>query len=244
MSWPPREKKQTGLFEFIFGSEAGFFLIVINVILYIFFRYTYNGQALLDVCVLYPANVFQERNFICLVTSGFIHANTSHLFWNMLGIFVFSRIVDKHLGAGKMLFIYFGSLVISMFLSIFLYTYVFHQNIAIIGASGAVMGLIAAAMLLDPFAVTYEMFVPLPVMVKGWIFFLADLKGLLNAERDQVSHLVHLIGFLSIAILVYFLSEEDKKSMFKGLLVNVFSFFALLVFSQTPLGQKLLTFGQ
>ena len=222
------EKAPAGLFGFILGSEAGFYLIVANVAAFGFFRYTAWGNSLLDYVVLYPENFFNAKNFLCLITSGFIHANTSHLFWNILGIYVFSRIVERRLGIAGTFIVYFGSLFISMLASIFVYTYVLQQNTIIIGASGAVMGLVAASMLLDPFAITFELMVPLPVIIKGWMFLFADLKGLLNAENDGISHLVHLFGFLSIGILVYFLSEEAKKTMSIGLVINILSFIAFL----------------
>ena len=173
--------------------------------------------------MLYPANLFDGK-YICLITSGFIHHDWSHLLLNMLGVFVFGRIVERHLGIGKTYLIYFGALFISMLFSIIVYVFVMHTNVAIIGASGAVMGLVAAAMLLDPFCITYEMIFPIPVMVKGWMFFYMDVKGLLSGQVGGVSHLAHLFGFLSIAFLVYFLSDEEQQKMRTGLLINIASF--------------------
>ena len=91
------------------------------------------------------------------------------------------------------------------------------------------MGLVGAAMLLDPFYVTYEMIFPFPVMIKGWIFLYADLKGFLSAFDDGISHVTHLFGFLSVAVLVYFLSKKDKKLMREGLIVNIISFIIFLL---------------
>ena len=226
--YPYLKEKQPGFLGFIFESEAGFFIIIANLAAYAFTHYTLLGRALLDYLVLYPANIFEAKNYLCLVTSGFIHRDASHLFWNMLGVFVFARIIERRMGAGKVLFIYFGALVISMLASIWVYTYVLAKNTAIIGASGAVMGLMATAMLLDPFCITYEMIIPLPVMLKGWMFLYADLQGLLSAEKDGVGHLVHLFGFFSVGALVYFLSKADKKAMFMGLVINIFSLIVFL----------------
>jgi len=111
-----------------------------------------------------------------------------------------------------------------MSFSILIYTYVLNKNIAIIGASGALMGLISTAMLLEPFAITYEMLLPIPVMIKGWIFLYWDIIGFLGGERDGTSHLGHLLGFLSIAVLAYFLGQKDKKVMRAGLVINIASF--------------------
>ena len=114
-------------------------------------------------------------------------------------------------------------------LFIIAYVLMMDKSVAIIGASGAVMGLISAAMLLAPFSVTYEMILPIPTMVKGWLFFLADIRGLLSENSDGVSHLAHVFGFLSIALLVYFLSTDDKRAVKIGMLINIFSIVTLLL---------------
>ena len=224
----PAKKREPGFFGFIFESEAGFFIIIANLLAFGFFHYSFQGRELAGSLILYPANLF-AGNYLCLITTGFIHYDWAHLGMNMLGVFVFARIVERYLGAGKTFFIYFGALGISMLFSTIVYTFILEENVAIIGASGALMGLIAAAMLLDPFCITYEMILPLPVMVKGWLFFYADLKGLLSSEPGGVSHLAHVFGFLSIVLLVYFLSSEDKRKMRTGLIINICSLGAVMV---------------
>jgi len=207
-------------------SRAAISLIFFNIFAFIFFL---NHREYLSPAILYPGALF-EGKLLPLITSGFIHQDLMHLGLNMLGIFIFGRVTEKYLGAGKTFFIYFGALVLSMLFSTLIYVFFLERSVAIIGASGAVMGLIAAAMLLDPFCVTYEIILPLPLMVKGWIFLYADIRGFLSGEKDNVSHLAHLCGFLSMALLVYFMSAKDKKMMRSGLLINIISFLAFLAF--------------
>ena len=211
--------------RFLSESRAALFLIGINSAVFGYLSTHAVGKDQLMAWVLYPGNLLEGR-YWCLVTSGFLHRDWTHLALNMLGVFVFGRVVERHLGVARTLMIYFGALVISMMFSTAVYAFVFSKSVAIIGASGAVMGLLGAAMLLEPFAVTWEMFLPLPVMVKGWLFLLADLKGFLGGERDGVSHLAHLTGFLSVAFLVYLLSRKDQKKMRAGLIINICSFIA------------------
>jgi len=132
------------------------------------------------------------------------------------------------MGTAKTLFIYFGALVISMLFSLVIYIALMHKNVAVIGASGAVMGLMSTAMLIAPFSITWEMLLPIPTMVKGWMFFYADLKGFLGGETDGTSHLAHLCGFLSVMIMVYFLSREDRTKLTAGLIVNIMSLAAVM----------------
>jgi len=231
----PRQKRQvrrsantSAQFLFFSDCRAAGVLILANIGLFIYFA---NSGTVPQHWILFPGNLL-EGNFWPLITSGFLHSDFMHLAMNMLGIFVFGRITERHLGPLKTFFIYFGSLTISMLCSTFIYAFFMHKSVAIIGASGAVMGLVAAAVLLDPFCVTYEMILPLPVMVKGWMFFYADIQGFLGGEKDGVSHLAHLCGFLSIGLLVYFLSSRDQRAMRAGFWINISSFFVFLFLYQ------------
>jgi len=215
------------LLSFFFGSWSANIIIFLNVAVFLYLDKFIVGDMLFRRIVLYPGNLIKGR-WWCLVTSGFLHSDWQHLALNMLGVFIFTKIIERHLGTIKTLFIYVGSLVLSMLFATGIYSLVLHKNVAIIGASGAVMGLISAAMLLDPFRITYEMILPIPTMIKGWLFFYADIKGFLGAEKDGISHLSHLCGFLSVAFLVYFLSKRDKKLMRTGLMINFLSFIAFL----------------
>jgi len=205
-----------------FHSGAAVFLIGLNLAVFVFTHYTQAGAAFFQRMIFYPGNLL-TGNLWPILVSGFFHSSWSHLGWNMLAVFVFGRIVQEGLGVRTTLFIYFGALILSMLFSLVIYVGVLHQNVAVIGASGAVMGLMSAAMLIAPFSITWEMVLPIPTMVKGWLFFAADLRGFLGGEQDGVSHLAHLCGFASVMILVYFLSSHERQKMTAGFLINLVS---------------------
>ncbi|OGX10149.1 MAG: hypothetical protein A2Y06_00020 [Omnitrophica WOR_2 bacterium GWA2_37_7] len=224
-----KDKKESfNLFQFLFGSLTVDIILALNTAVFYFMYYVPKGNENIQPFIMYPGNLINGKVW-CVITSGFIHGSLSHFLWNMFGVFIFGKIVEKKLGVRKTLFIYFGALTISMLFSTMVYVFLLHKNVAIIGASGAVMGLISGAMLLSPFTITYEMILPIPTMVKGWMFFYADIQGFLNQASDGVSHLAHIFGFLSIAVLVYFLSHKDKKAMKVGMLINIFSIIVLLL---------------
>ena len=175
-----KEKRRCfDFFEFLFGSAAANIILALNTAVFYFMYYTPKGTEYIQPFIMYPGNLLKGKAW-CVITSGFIHGSFSHFIWNMLGVFIFAKIVEKKLGVRKTLFIYFGALTISMLFSTAVYAFMLNKNVAIIGASGAVMGLISGAMLLSPFTVTYEMILPIPTMVKGWMFFYADIQGFLN----------------------------------------------------------------
>ncbi len=224
-----KTKQKPGIWRgFLSGSHVANLMIVLNVIAYYYSHTFLTTPEKISPFVLYPANLL-NGNYWCFLTAGFLHQDLSHLVLNMLGVFIFGRIVERKLGVIKTLFIYLGALSISMLFSTAVYVFFLQKNVAIIGASGALMGLISAAMLLDPFYVTYEMIVPIPVMIKGWMFLYIDVKGFLSGETDGISHVSHLCGFLSVAILVYFLSKKDKRQMQSGFFINVVSFILFAV---------------
>ncbi len=207
--------------DFVFESWSVIFIIFLNVSIYLVLRFIPISINHFYSLVASWDNI-TGGNVACLLTAGFIHRNLSHLFLNMAGIFIFGRVVERHFGFLKTLYIFFGAQVLSMLLAVFTYYYMFGVNMHIIGASGGLMGLIGCAMLVEPFYISYEMLLPLPVMLKGWMFIFADWKGFLGGEKDGISHLTHLFGFFSIAVLVYFLSRQDKKKMRQGLIINLF----------------------
>jgi len=199
-------------------------IIAANVAVFFYLRSGADAARLVPGLILSPHNLFVKGRVATILTSGFLHGDGGHLFFNCLGIFIFGSIVERKFGAAKTLFIYLGALVLSMSFSLIIYTFFLHKNVAIIGASGALMGLISCAMLADPFAVTYEVLLPIPVMIKGWMFFYADIRGFLGGESDGVSHLAHMLGFLSVAVIIYFMRGEDRRTLLKGLVINIISF--------------------
>jgi membrane associated rhomboid family serine protease len=211
------------LFLYVFQPWMTVLLIMINVGVYSYIKLKPISLESVSRFVLTPASLLNGK-FLTVITSGFLHGNLHHLFFNMVGLFVFGRAVELKFGPFKTLVIYLGALALSMFFAILIYVFILHKNMAIIGASGAVMGLLSCAMLINPFDISYEMILPIPVMIKGWIFISADFQGFLGGEPDGVSHLAHLLGFVSIALLFYFLNKEEQSLMTKGIIINLLSF--------------------
>ncbi len=95
------------------------------------------------------------------LTSGFLHVDVSHLFFNMFTLYFFADVVISWFGATKFLIIYFISLVAGNLLSIF-----FHKDepyYSAVGASGAVTGILYAAILLQPDMQLGFFFIPIPL---------------------------------------------------------------------------------
>jgi len=177
-----------------------------------------------------PSDILSFKVYT-LLTSGFLHASISHLLFNCLALFIFGRVVERKVGFSKTALVYFGALIISNLFSSLINLFVVGENTPGIGASGAIMGLVAAAMLLNPFYLTYEFIIPLPIMLVGWITLLADIAGIFRPANDNIGHLAHIGGFISITLLAFLLNIDDRKSLRTGLFVNIASFLAFLIIS-------------
>lgn len=211
--------------EYVTQAKFTFTIILINIV--IFFTSLFFPRNWIEVLAISPSNLLNGRIYT-LITSGFLHANLAHLMSNMIFIFIFGRILERKFGSNKTGLIYFGAMIISGFFSSVIY-FIMGKDILGIGASGALMGLVAAAILLDPFYITYVMLVPMPVMIIGWIAIYGDIIGILTPIETNIGHLAHLGGFLSISVLMYLFKKDERENFKKGFLINVISLFVAII---------------
>ncbi len=127
------------------------------------------------------------------VTSGFLHVDLSHLFFNMFTLYFFADVVVKGFGPEKFIGIYFVSLIAGSLLAIF-----FHKNepqYSAVGASGAVTGVLYAAILLQPDMQLGIMFIPIPVpaYVVGIGYLLYSIYGM-RSRLGNIGHTAHFGG--------------------------------------------------
>ncbi|SEA26512.1 Rhomboid family protein [Flavobacterium gillisiae] len=129
---------------------------------------------------------------IRLISSGFLHADISHLAFNMITLYFFAPVVIGHLGSLSFVIIYFGSLIFGSLLTI-----VFHKddyNYRAIGASGAVTGVLYSAILLQPDMMLGIFFIiPMPAYLFGILYLLYSIYGM-RAKNDNIGHTAHFGG--------------------------------------------------
>ncbi len=217
------------IIDYITQAKVTFSISVLLIVSFIVSLFL--PERTISLLVSYPDDLLSLRAYT-LVTTTLLHANTTHLLGNLLALNIFGRVVERKLGGKKTAAIYFFALIISSALSSSI-NILIGNNIPGIGASGAIMGLVSAAMLIDPFYITYEAIIPLPVMIIGYLTIIADINGLINPANDNIGRIAHIGGFISIIIMMWFFKIEDKKKFKKGLVINITAvllFGALLLF--------------
>lgn len=136
-----------------------------------------------------PAQAGEKIRFL---SSGFLHVDTTHLFVNMLTFYFFADVVIYHLGEIFFVLIYLGSLILGN-----LFSYYFHKDephYMAVGASGAVMGILYSAILLQPNMMLGLFFViPIPAYVFGIGYLLYSLYGM-KKRIGNIGHDAHFGG--------------------------------------------------
>jgi membrane associated rhomboid family serine protease len=151
-----------------------------------------------------------------MLTSGFLHVDISHLFFNMFTLYFFADVVIGGFGSIKFLIIYFVSLVGGSLLALF-----FHKDepyYSAVGASGAVTGILYAAILLEPEMQLGIMFIPipLPAYILGIGYLLYSIYGM-KSRLGNIGHTAHfggaVGGYLSTIIFMPSLLVTDTFMM-------------------------------
>jgi membrane associated rhomboid family serine protease len=180
-------------------------LIAINVVI------SFKGFNDLSFFRKYQFHVGSIRSGeqIRMISSGFLHVDLGHLAFNMLSLYLFAPYVYGILNNFSFVLIYFASLIFGSLL-----TMIFHKDdysYSAVGASGAVMGIIYSAILLDPSLDIYFFFIPIPI--PGYIFgigyLLYSIYGM-KAKSDNIGHTAHFGG----AIGGYLFTLMKKPSLF------------------------------
>lgn len=124
---------------------------------------------------------------IRMFSSGFLHADVTHLLFNMFTLYFFASYVIAPLGTFNFIIIYIASLVFGNLLSLYFNKDTYWYSA--IGASGAVTGVLYAAILLDPNMSLYLFFVPIPI--PGYIFGIGYLAYSIYGMKNKIGNIGH-----------------------------------------------------
>jgi membrane associated rhomboid family serine protease len=156
-----------------------------------------------------------------LVTHMFMHGDLNHLFFNMFGLFMFGPSIEARMGSQKFLSYYFltglGAMGLHMFVS-----YLELQagsvspgtiNVPMLGASGAIFGVLTAYGVLFPNNRIMLLIPPIPMKAKYMVILFAVLElflGLGPFRADGVAHFAHLGGALFGFLLILYWRRTGK----------------------------------
>ena len=154
----------------------------------------FERPPLLQRLILWPPAIDKHKQFDRLLTHGFIHADWSHLLFNMITLFFFGRVVERvmaqYIGPVGYLLFYLSAIVVAI-----LPTYMRHRHdprYSSLGASGGVSAVLFASIMLDPW-----MWIMVPLPVPAFLYAIGYVAYSFWKDRQgggNVNHSAHLSG--------------------------------------------------
>ena len=171
-------------------------LIIINVLIFMATALLPKaGNTIMEYCALSLGTPF--FHVYQFITYMFLHVNFEHIFFNMFALWMFGRTLEYELGQKRFL-TYYMVCGIGAALIQYLTALAFGEfPLVLVGASGAVMGLLLAFGVLHPNAVIMLLIPPIPMNAKGFVVIYGVIELFLGWRGvGNVAHFAHVGGML------------------------------------------------
>ena len=175
-----------------------------------------------------PDELATIPSYMTLVSSMFLHGGWMHLIGNMAYLYIFGDNIEDELGKVKFVIFYIFCGIFAGFSQALIDI---NSEIPMIGASGAISGILGAYLVLFPkkdikvffwFFIFFKIFrIPAMYVIGCWIFI--QFFNLNNNEESNIAYIAHIGGFISGLVLIFILRKKTSnlpKKLTKGSLPN------------------------
>jgi len=133
-----------------------------------------------------------------VVTYGFLHGGYAHIFFNMLGLYMFGSDIERLFGSRYFVAYYFACLVAAALSQLVVTALAGGPPVPTVGASGALYGLLLAFGMYFPRRMVVLIFPPIPMPARLFVIIFGGLELLfgVTGTADGVAHFAHLGGML------------------------------------------------
>lgn len=198
-------------------------ILIINVVFYILtywitpmFALDGHSDWFMNFNALHPIG-YSGFAIYQYITYMFMHGGWWHLFFNMWSLMIFGNAVEQQVGTRRFYFYYImcgiGSALVNQ-----LCTFLGIINPAqLVGASGAIYGVMAAAAYFFPNAKLFIIPIPFPIKLKYLVGFYTVVEMYLGITSiDGVAHFAHLGGILVGILILFIWKTQGKKQARNG----------------------------
>jgi membrane associated rhomboid family serine protease len=144
-----------------------------------------------------------------LITYSFLHADMLHLFFNMMGLWMFGAELERLWGGKRFLHFYMASVLTAAFAQM-LVAALMHSASPTIGASGGLFGLLMAYGMLFPNRIIMPLIPPIPMRARTFVAVYGAIElvmGYFN-PTGGVAHFAHLGGMLGGFLMIRYWRGE------------------------------------
>jgi membrane associated rhomboid family serine protease len=156
----------------------------------------------------------RNKQHYTLLSSGLVHANVLHLFFNMMTFYFFGPPLERVIGTVPFMILYVLALMLSE-----ARTYIQHRDdpsFASLGASGAVSAVLFASIVYYPRQSIFIL--PIPVPIPAVLFavgYLVYSSYLARQSNDGVNHTAHIDGAITGLLFVLVTDGEAYQRLFR-----------------------------
>jgi membrane associated rhomboid family serine protease len=173
-------------------SNVALKLIMANVVI---FMLTMVAPRAYGYLAMVPQYIVYRHWYWQVFTYMFVHADFTHILFNMLGLFMFGTSVERRIGSREFLLFYLLSGTLSGIFSLFSYIAA-GVNVILVGASGAIYAVLFAFAVLYPYARIFVFGIfPLRAPVMVALYTAIEMFNQVFGSTRGVAHLTHLAGF-------------------------------------------------
>ncbi len=166
----------------------------------------------------FTPNLALERPWT-FITSIFLHANFTHLFFNMFALFMFGLFLEGRIGSKHYLILFFLAGIAG---SIGYMITAGNPSIPAIGASGAIYGILGTSAVLMPRMIVWVSGIPMPMIVAAGFWVALEILGVF-VPRGNIASAAHLGGIIIGFIYGFYIRRTEKKRyrhLFKQFIVG------------------------
>lgn len=200
-------------------------LVAANTLIYFFFQTAVSDNILVSLAVVpnellqqgfmsrpvanVPADLLAFPEGLTLISYMFLHGNFPHLLWNMVFLWVFGDNIEDAMGHLRFLFFY---LICGIFAGVAHAALSPTSNVPLVGASGAIAGVIAAYLMLHPNVRLWVLVLfRLPLRVSAGfaivVWIALQIYSVFAGVQDNTAWWAHIGGLVAGAVLILFMRK-------------------------------------
>ncbi|MDD3368624.1 MAG: rhomboid family intramembrane serine protease [Lachnospiraceae bacterium] len=189
-------------------------LVTVNVIIYLLCAL--SGNVLYNIGVFDKIAILQNGEYYRIISSMFLHADVSHIFSNMLILFLAGELVERHRGHLWFAIYYFAAGIGGNLLYLY-YEIMSDDYTASLGASGAVFGIVGAILALT--ILSKGKLESVTIGRVAFMIFYSGYSGLTSSYVNNVAHLGGVVTGFVVAIVVEIfrkITKREKRKKHEG----------------------------
>lgn len=190
--------------EYLSAAPVASVLFLLTIAISLF---AFSNDTVYSKLMLHPHSVYRGSKTYTIITSGFIHKDFTHLFFNMVSYCFFAFQLEANIGHWQFAVLYMVSLALSDLPSILKHKNDFWYHS--LGASGAISAVVFSAILFNPRG--SMIIFPIPFAIPAYIFgvlYLVYCAYMSKQSHDAINHDAHFFGAISGVLVTIILNHQ------------------------------------